>query len=187
MEIWINNAGIPSTSLPFWELDSAEIGRVVNTNIVGVMNGCRVALQGMIEQGYGQVYNVEGYGSDGSTQPGLALYGTTKRAVRYFTEALIEEVESLPVQVGTLSPGMVVTDFLFMNMRRMTPERLQMVKAIYNCLADKVETVTPFLVEEILKNDKNGGKIAWLNDEKVKERFNSDEYNSRDLFSEYGL
>jgi hypothetical protein len=50
-----------------------------------------------------------------------------------------------------------------------------------------VETVTPFLVEGILKNDKHGTQIVWLTDEMANERFNSDEYMNRDFFSEYGL
>jgi hypothetical protein len=54
-------------------------------------------------------------------------------------------------------------------------------------LADTVETVTPFLVEGILQNDKNGTEIAWLTKEKANERLNSDEYANRDLFSQYGL
>jgi len=33
----------------------------------------------------------------------------------------------------------------------------------------------------------HGAEIAWLTDEKANERFNSDEYCSRDLFSRYGL
>jgi short-subunit dehydrogenase len=187
VDIWINNAGIPNTLRPFWELDPAEIIPAVHTNIIGVMYGCQVALRGMMKQGFGQVYNLEGHGSDGSTMPGLAVYGTTKRAVRYFSEALIEEVEGTPVQIGMLSPGIVVTDFLMHNLRRMEPERLETVKAVYNCLADTVETVTPFLVEGILHNDKNGTEIAWLTKEKANERFNSDEYANRDLFSQYGL
>jgi hypothetical protein len=43
------------------------------------------------------------------------------------------------------------------------------------------------LVEEILKNDKNGAEINWLTDEKINERMSSDEYCNRDLFSRYGL
>jgi hypothetical protein len=66
-------------------------------------------------------------------------------------------------------------------------EELESVKAVLNCLADTVETVTPFLVENILKNDKHGAEISWLTEEKANERFNSDEYCSRDLFSRFGL
>jgi hypothetical protein len=59
------------------------------------------------------------------------------------------------------------------NLRKMEPDRL--------------ETVTPFLVEGILQNDKNGTEIAWLTKEKANERFNSDEYANRDLLSQFGL
>ena len=187
VDIWINNAGIPNTTRLFGELDTEEISAVISTNLMGVMHGSQVALRGMMKQGYGQVYNLLGHGSDDRKRNGLIVYGTSKRAVRYFTEALIEETEDTPVQVGFLSPGIVVTDFLIEDMRKMSPEQLETVKAVYNCLADKVETVTPFLVEGILKNDKHGTQIVWLTDEMANERFNSDEYMNRDFFSEYGL
>ena len=47
-------------------------------------------------------------------------------------------------------------------LRKRPPEELESVKAVLNCLADSVETVTPYLVAEILKNDKHGVEIAWL-------------------------
>lgn len=187
VDIWINNAGITNTTRPLKELDTTEISPIINTNITGLIYGCQIALQGMTEQGFGQIYNMEGHGSDDRKLPGLTIYGTTKRAVRYFSEALIDEVEGTPVQAGMLSPGIVLTDFILDDMRKMSPEQLETAKAVYNCLADKPETVTPFLVEHILKNDKNGTEIVWLTDEKANERFNSDEYNSRDLLSEYGF
>ena len=38
---------------------------------------------------------------------------------------------------------------------------------VLNVLADRPEVVTPRLVEQVLKNNKNGAKIAWLNTIKV--------------------
>lgn len=187
VDIWINNAGITHTTKPLLELDPAEISPVINTNITGLIYGSQIAFKGMTEQGFGQIYDFEGHGSDDRKQAGLTVYGTTKRAVRYFSEALIEEAEETAVQIGMLSPGIVVTDFLLNDMKKMPPEQLEMVKPIYNCFADKPETVCPFLVENILKNDKNGTEIVWLTEEKANQRMNSDEYNSRDFFSQYGL
>ena len=40
----------------------------------------------------------------------MAPYGTSKRAVRYFTDGFAKEVKNGPVSVGTISPGMVITD-----------------------------------------------------------------------------
>jgi len=54
-------------------------------------------------------------------------------------------------------------------------------------LADKVETVTPFLVESILKNDKTGTKIDWLTPEKANARFEDEYYLTRDLLGEFEL
>jgi NADP-dependent 3-hydroxy acid dehydrogenase YdfG len=46
-------------------LDSEEIDSVINTNIRGTILGSRVALSGMMKQGFGALYNMEGLGSDG--------------------------------------------------------------------------------------------------------------------------
>ena len=72
-------------------------------------------------------------------------------------------------------------------MKKMPEEEYEKVRIIYNIIADTVETVTPFLVENILSNSSTGAKIDWLTDEKAAERFNSDEYASRNLLGEFGL
>ncbi len=187
VDIWIDNAGRDTTIKVLWELDYKEIAPTIDTNITGLIYGTLVALKGMITQGCGQIYNMEGFGSSGMMRPGMTIYGTTKRAVRYFTESVVEEASGLPVQISTLGPGMVVTDFMLNGLRKMPPEQLEQVKIVYNILADKVETVTAFLVDEILKNNKTGTKIDWLTEEKAMDRMNSDEYMARDLLSEYGI
>ncbi len=187
VDIWINNAGRDTTMVMLWELDAPEISSTVDTNVTGLIYGTKVALKGMIEQGTGQIYNMEGFGSSDMMRPGMTVYGTTKRAVRYFTESVADEAKDTAVQIGTVGPGMVVTDFMLDGLRKMPEEKLAEVKPVYNMLADKVETVTPYLVEEILKNDKTGAKIDWLTDEKAMERMNSDEYISRDLLGEFGI
>ena len=71
------------------------IGKILDVNLIGMMNGCQVALNNMLIQGYGHIYTMEGYGSNDAVSVGLSLYGTTKRAVTYFTEALANEAEKL--------------------------------------------------------------------------------------------
>ncbi len=187
VDVWINNAGIDNSILPYWELDSSEIGPVVNTNLTGMMYGSHVALKGMIAQGSGQIYNVDGYGSNDMMRTGFTVYGSTKRALRYFTESLTKEADGLSVQIGRISPGMVLTDLMIDGLRKLPTEQLEAIKAIYNIMADSVETVTSFLVEGILANTETGAKISWLTEEKIQERFSSEEYLGRDLFSRYGL
>jgi short-subunit dehydrogenase len=144
------------------------------------MYGSRVALQGMLKQGRGQIYNMEGQGSDGTMRPGLTLYGTTKAAITALTKGLIKEVKGKPVQVCYLSPGMVITDLLVGDY---SPEEFERVKRIFNILADKLETVSPWLVDQILANDKHGARIAWLTPQKAAYRFLTARFNKRDLFS----
>ncbi len=187
VDIWLNNAGVSPPLKLLWELEPAQIAPVINTNITGLMYGCKVALQGMLKQGCGQIYNFEGHGSNDSTRAGMTVYGTTKRAVRYLSESLLDETEDKPVQIGTISPGIVVTDLLLEDLRHMTPERLAEVKVIFNVLADTVETVTPYLAEEVLKNDKTDAKISWLTPEKTQARFEDPEYLERDLLSRFGI
>ena len=57
--------------------------------------GYQVVFAGMKEQGFGQIFNVEGYGSNDAMMTGLSIYGTTKRAVTYFTQALAKESEDV--------------------------------------------------------------------------------------------
>jgi len=187
VDIWINNAGITNLTRLLWEVDPAEIAPVINTNITGIIYASQVALRGMLKQGSGQIYDMEGFGSGDMTRPGMTIYGTTKRAVRYFNESMIEETKDTPVQIGTLGPGMVVTDFMLNDLKKMPEGERAQAKTIYNMLADKVETVTPFLVENILKNDKTGTKIDWLTDEKANARFEDEYYLTRDLLSEFGV
>jgi len=151
------------------------------------MYGAHVALKGMIAQGHGQIYNVDGYGSNDMLRTGFTVYGSTKRAIRYFTESLTQETAEQPVQIGTISPGMVLTDFMIDGLRRLPKDQQETIKAIYNVLADSIETVTPFLAREVLANTESGTKISWLTEEKIQVRFNSDEYICRDLFTPYGL
>jgi len=187
IDVWINNAGVTNSMKSLLDIDLTEIASVVGTNVTGLIYGSIIAFRGMTEQRSGHIYNFWGHGSNDLIVPGLHVYGTTKRAVRYFTDALIQDADGTQVKVGSISPGIVVTDFLINDMRRMAPDQLETVKALYNCMADTVETVTPYLVDGILNNDKNGALIDWLPEEKANERMNSDEYCSRDLFSKYGL
>ena len=180
VDIWINNAGISHRSLSFSDISPEVFKKVIQTNLIGVMNGVHVAIHYMQEQGYGFVYNMEGLGSDGRITPGLSIYGTSKRAVTYLTDSIVKEYMGSAVKIGFLSPGMVVTDLLIGDMDRNT-EKWQRNKRIFNILADRVETVTPYLVERILENTKHGAKIAWLTTPKIAFRFLSAPFIKRDI------
>lgn len=172
IDIWINNAGLGNTLAPLWELDPQDMQKIVNTNVLGSMYGCKVAVTGMLKQGYGSVYNLEGYGSRSSKRivPGLTPYGTTKAALAFLDQSLAKELEGKPVYMGSILPGMVVTDLL-LNQRSGSAEDWERTKWAINVLGEKVETIAPWVVEQVLKNDKNGAHISWLSGPKVMLRF----------------
>lgn len=185
VDIWLNNAGLGNPTVPLWEQDTQRMKAIVDTNVLGVLNGSQVALQEMRAQGFGALYNMEGFGSNGRTMEGFTIYGSTKYAVRYINRSLAKEVAGSPVIVGSVSPGMVVTDLLLVD-KHSDPEKLAAQKRIFNILADRVETVTPFLAQKILENQKNGARIRWLTPPKIMFRFLTARFRRRNLFTTEG-
>lgn len=181
VDIWINNAGVGQPEAVFWDLALDHAESIIKTNVLGTMYGSRVALRGMLEQGFGSLYNMEGMGADGRKTKGYAVYGTSKAAVRFFTESLAVDTADTPVIVGALSPGMVVTEFITRHYVD-HPEDFERVKPIFNILADRVETVTPWLAQRVLANEKNGVRIVWLTPLKVMLRFMTARIHKRELF-----
>ena len=168
VDIWINNAGLGAPSAPFHERTPDEIQTLIHSNVIGVMNGSRVAMLGMLAQGGGAIYNMEGLGSRGPDVPGTALYAASKAAVTRFTRILVKDAAGGSVIVGTLSPGMVITE-LFTG-----PDEATMTtaaKRVANILADRVETVAPFLAQRVLSNRQHGAHIDWLTGAKIGWRF----------------
>ena len=163
-------------------MSQATMRKVVDVDLLGLVYGTQIALRGMLEQGSGQIYSMEGFGSDGAVRPGMSVYGAAKRAVRYYTRSVVKETKDTPVQVGTLSPGIVITDFIT-DMYRDDPSGLEKSKKIFNILGDKVETVTPWLADKVLSNDRAGASFRWLTPGKVLGRFLTAGFNRRDLFA----
>lgn len=184
VDVWINNAGLSNVQRAFAELPPSELADVVGVNLLGSMNGARVAIERMTAQGHGFVYNMEGYGSDGGTQPGMSVYGSTKRAVRYFTRSLVQETRGGPVKVGSLSPGIVVTDLLLDVYRRGDPANWRKKRWLFNLIADPVEVVAPWLVGRILDDPGHGAHVAWMTVAKAILRGLNPAYHRRDLFGD---
>ena len=172
VDIWINNAGLAGPKLMLTNLSRADMEPVIATNIWGMIWGTQVPLAGMSAQGQGKIFNFEGFGSDGMTAPGLTIYGATKAALTYFTKSMNKEIKGSPVLLGTISPGIVVTDLLE-NSKDPDPAAWEKTKKLYNILGDRVETVVPYLAAEVLKAARPGAAIKWLTTPKAAWRFMS--------------
>jgi NAD(P)-dependent dehydrogenase (short-subunit alcohol dehydrogenase family) len=183
VDIWINNAGMTTRKLPLAEVPDAEIAAVVHSNVTGLIYGCQVAIRGMLAQGGGRVFNMEGFGSDGLTQPGMTVYGATKRGVRYLTKSLVKEYAGTPVLIGTLSPGIVVTEFLTRDLYAHDLSQLDARRRVLSLLADRVETVAPALVDGMLKADKPGADVRWMTPMQAAGRLLMSPFRKRDPFA----
>ena len=166
IDIWINNAGVSTSRVGIENLELDEILTTINTNLTGSILCTKVVAKEMLNQGFGQIYMFEGFGSNGQLQKGISVYGSTKRALRYFTAAAANEYKDTSIIIGSISPGIVATDLLVRSSKE-SGNDWEKTKKILNVLADRVEVVTPWLVEQTLKNTKNGAQIAWLTKTKV--------------------
>ncbi|NOU34349.1 MAG: SDR family oxidoreductase [Polyangiaceae bacterium] len=184
VDVWINNAGTTNPQVPFADQDASDICAVVGTNLAGTMLGSWVAIRGMRAQGFGALYNMEGYGSDGSRQPGMSTYGSTKVAVRYLTRSLAAELRDTPIVVGALSPGVVVTDLLLDVYARGAPENWRRARRIFQFIADRTETVAPWLADAVLANQKTDVRLAWMTVPRAIARFFMPHYHRRKLLPE---
>ena len=183
IDIWINNAGQNCTHEFVYNTEQSYLDAVIDTNIKGMIYGSQVAAKNMLSQGSGQIWNMEGLGSNDMIQVKTVLYGTTKHALTYFTKGLAKELEGTPVMAGRLSPGMMLTDFITKTPDGEKSEVLQnksFIK-IFNILADRPETVASFFIPKIISNQKNNAHIVWLSNQKTMLRFIKAPFNKREL------
>jgi NAD(P)-dependent dehydrogenase (short-subunit alcohol dehydrogenase family) len=182
IDIWINNAGTATPMMKFWELSPEQYVDVVHTNLIGTMYGSKVALTGMLAQGHGVLYNLEGFGAKGRSMRGMTLYGSTKASVHFINRSLAEEIKSTSVITGAIAPGMVITEMITRQFNG-REEELEKSKRILNIIAERAETVAPVLVEKILENRKNGATITYSSSIRILVKFITAPFNKRDLFA----
>lgn len=155
VDIWVNNAGRNLPPAPFWRQDAVALSDLVSSNLNGVVLCSHAALRAMVERGTGKIYNMEGFGADGTILEGFAPYGATKRAVRYFTQALARETKPSGVLVATVDPGIVETDMLSAVYPTMQP----WLRTVSRLLSQPVSAVAPRLVRSMLENRKSGARL----------------------------
>lgn len=183
VDIWINNAGLMNQHEHTWDLDPQDLKNIVDVNLLGSMYCCKVAIQGMIKQGGGHIYNFEGFGSNGRQfHPYMTPYGSSKSAIRYLTRSLAKEAKDTGVKIGAIAPGIVVTDLL-KDPYRNKPEEWKKAKKIFNILGDSVDTVAPYIADQVLVPRDSGKNIEWLTFGKVLGRFMKATVKKRDLFA----
>lgn len=109
-DLMINNAGVMLLGA-IENQDPAEWKTMLDTNVLGVLNGVHVVLSSMIARRTGTIVNVSSIAGR-KTFPAHAAYCATKFAVHALTENIREEVAGHNVRMTTIAPGAVETELL---------------------------------------------------------------------------
>lgn len=103
VDVLVNNAGWDKVE-PFLKSSPDTWDRIIDINLRGQINTCKVILPLMIENGYGKVVNVA---SDAARvgSSGEAVYSAAKGGVIAFTKTLAREMARHKLNVNCVCPG----------------------------------------------------------------------------------
>lgn len=106
----VNNAGIMLLGEAHNQ-DPKEWQRMLDVNVMGVLNGIHVVLDDMVRRNEGTIINTSSIAGR-KTFPNHAAYCGTKFAVHAITENIREEVSQHNVRMVIIAPGVVETALL---------------------------------------------------------------------------
>ena len=120
IDILINNAGITGPTAPLWEYDTEMWKKVVNINLMGTFNCCKLIVPSMIKNNYGRIVNVASVaGKDGNAN--ASAYSVGKAGVIGLTKSLGKELADKNIAVNAVTPAGANTRIL----NQMTKEHVQ--------------------------------------------------------------
>ncbi|NVM29519.1 MAG: SDR family oxidoreductase [Candidatus Helarchaeota archaeon] len=164
IDIWVNNAGISAKNTPLVDLSEADIRSVIDTNVMGAIFGCQVALKIMLKQKSGRIFNLEGMGSsEKHIIADQVPYIISKAVMPKLTKSLKLELKDTGVAVHSINPGMMVTNLVVKNIGN-EPK-------IFNILAETPKTVADYLVPKMRDVKGKGKKLKFIKGWKVALKF----------------
>ncbi|MCT4620297.1 MAG: SDR family oxidoreductase [Marinisporobacter sp.] len=110
VDCFINNAGIMLLGEAHHQ-NPEEWKKMLDVNVMGVLNGIHVVLDNMIKRNEGTIVNISSIAGR-KTFPNHAAYCGTKFAVHAITENVREEVAKHNIRMITIAPGVVETNLL---------------------------------------------------------------------------
>jgi NADP-dependent 3-hydroxy acid dehydrogenase YdfG len=108
LDVLVNNAGVMLLGT-IVGADPEDWRRMVSTNVLGLMYMSAAAIEGMVEQGSGDVVNISSVAGR-TARKGAGVYNASKWAVNAFSESLRQEVTTRGVRISLVEPGAVDTE-----------------------------------------------------------------------------
>lgn len=108
IDVLVNSAGVAIKQKLLIDVNSEELLRCVNINLLGTIFTCQAVLPYMIEKRSGAIVNISSvYGDEGGSCE--AVYSASKGGINAFTKALSKEVGSANIRVNAVAPGFIDT------------------------------------------------------------------------------
>ncbi len=104
VDVLVNNAGIHIPETPTWETSSEDFKRVMDVNLMGAWNCCKLAVPGMRERRYGRIVNITSALAVVNMAHWCA-YSCSKAALNALTRTLAEENKGFNVMANGVEPG----------------------------------------------------------------------------------
>ena len=111
IDILINNAGITGPTSSLWEYDIKMWKKVVDINLMGTFNCCKMIVPNMIKNNYGRIVNVASVaGKDGNAN--ASAYSVGKAGAIGLTKSLGKELADKNIAVNAITPAGAKTRIL---------------------------------------------------------------------------
>jgi NADP-dependent 3-hydroxy acid dehydrogenase YdfG len=108
LDVLVNNAGVMLLGT-IVGADTEDWRRMIHTNVLGLMYMTHAAIEGLVEQGSGDIVNISSVAGR-TARTGSGVYNASKWAVNAFSESLRQEVTGRGVRVSLVEPGAVATE-----------------------------------------------------------------------------
>ncbi len=123
VDVLVNNAGLISPMLHFFEADEAWWRRIIDVNLTGHFIVSHPVARIMAKQGGGSIINMS---SGGATRAhrAFAAYDATKGGIEALTRAMALDLGPYNIRVNALMPGSIDTSGMDLAQRRLRGENV---------------------------------------------------------------
>lgn len=110
VDLLVNNAGVMLLG-NVQNQDPKEWKTMLDTNVLGVLNGTQIVLNSMLERKHGTIINISSLAGK-KTFTNHAAYVASKFGVHGLSETIREEVSDKNVRIAMVAPGAAETELL---------------------------------------------------------------------------